>query len=98
MARAESKSRHACVTYPTPAAAQLVARSDARDNRHGARRALRLGRLGTTHLAALLQQRTEHRVEPEVLAQDAVGSREGGEPLPLHVARHPAGPGRRPET
>ena len=41
-------------------AAQPVARFDAGEHRHRARRALRLGRPGRTRPAALLRQRTEH--------------------------------------
>src|SRR5207302_10431778 len=82
-----SESRHANAVFcarPTP---QPLARLDAGDHRHDARRPLRLGRPGATRPAALLQQRPEHSVEPEVPAKDALGPREGRKPLPLHAAR-----------
>jgi hypothetical protein len=60
---------------------------DAGKHRDRLGRSLWLGRPRRAHTAALLYQRTEHRVEPQIPAQDRLGARESGGVVPVHVAR-----------
>src|SRR5512140_1324047 len=84
----QAKWAHARFSLPLRAAAQPSARHDVGGHRHGSGGPLRVVRAWGTHTGALLHARAEHPIEPEIPAQDALGSREGGRPLPFHAARH----------
>ncbi|CAA9377089.1 MAG: hypothetical protein AVDCRST_MAG89-5088, partial [uncultured Gemmatimonadetes bacterium] len=48
---------------------------------------LRLGGDGAAHRHPLLHRRPQHRLQPQVPAQDALGPRKGGGNVPVHAPR-----------
>jgi hypothetical protein len=86
--RRKGLARAARESSRAPAAsAQPFAWPDLGGYRHGTACALRLAWLGAAHTNSLFCERPERGVELKVFAQNDLGKRKSGKPLPLHAAR-----------
>ncbi len=68
---------------------QSAARHHTRENHHRTSGSLWLGGTRTTRQYPLFPERSFHQIQPEVSAQNSMGTRKGGRVLPLHSAPDP---------